>query len=189
MSDENKDELVVQAGFVTVLTQVGAGRAYVDVPQGEVLPADVSDEDRNRFVASGAVGPRSGDKAYIPQARPVPGEVEPDEIDTDVIPGGSVEQVMAWVGDDLARARVARHEEEAKGDKARANLLAALAEKMASVETEPPAVSESYDENLVVSPAPAGGVAVPSEDPGAGEGKPADEVDGPTGSRRTRNRR
>lgn len=169
MTEKNKDELVVQAGYVTVQTQVGAGRAWVDVPQGSPLPDDVSDEDRDRFLASGAVGRR----AFVPSARPVPGEVEPDEIDTDVIPGGSTEDVLAWVGDDLARARVAKHEELAKGDHARAGLVEQLDEVMAGMESEPPAVPEHLDESEV-SPAPAGGIAVPSDDPGKGQGEPAD---------------
>lgn len=177
MSDDKKnntDELVVQAGYVTVLTQVGAGKAYKDFYRGETLPGDVSDEDRERFLASSAVGKRDGDGEFVAAARPVPGEVEPDEIDTDVIPGGSVEQIMAWVGDDLARARVARHEETAKGDKARATLLAELDKVKAAQETEPPAVPEYYDENI--APAPAGGVAAPTaEDASVDDGKTADE--------------
>jgi hypothetical protein len=162
MSDEKKtDELVVKAGSIQVLTQVGAGKAWVDVPQGERVPDDISDEDRKRFLDSGAIG-KTGDAAYVAAARPVAGEVEPDEIDKDVIPAGSVEQILAWVGDDLARARVAADMEEAKGPKARANLLKKLADVKADTETEPPAVPESYD--ATVQPAPAGGVVTPVDD-------------------------
>lgn len=174
---ETGDNLVVRAGSITVLTQVGAGRAYIDVPQGATVPKDISDEDRERFTASGAIGKRDDDSTYTgAAARPVAGEVEPDEIDTDVIPGGTVEQVLAWVGDDLARARVARHEELAKGDKARQSLLKALAGKMTEVETEPPAVPESFKGTPDAAPAPVGGVAVPDEDPGAMAGTPADKL-------------
>ncbi|MFG1847784.1 hypothetical protein [Micromonospora carbonacea] len=178
MSSKSSDsDLIVTAGYVTVRRQVGAGEAYVDVPRGEVLPDDVSAEDRDRLVAAGSVGRRDGkrvtDAPDSPQdaakaARPVPGEVEPDEIPADIIPGGTVDQIMAWVGDDLARARVARHEELAKGDKARATLLARLDKVKAAEETEPPKVPESYDENRG-----PGGVATPLDNPGAGGGKPA----------------
>jgi hypothetical protein len=174
MSDEKKD-LVVLAGYVTVLTQVGAGRAYVDFKQGDTLPDDLSAEDRERLLKQNAIGERDGDATFVTQARPVPGEVEPDEIPADIIPGGTIDAIMAWVGDDLARARVARHEELAKGDKARATLLKKLDDVKAKVETEPPTVPESFDQN--VQPAPAGGVAVPMDDPSEGAGKPADTED------------
>lgn len=178
MSDEKQstnsdDELVVLAGSVTVKRQVGAGMAYVDVAQGEPV-GDLDDETRERLLKQNAIGRRGG-APYVAAARPVPGEVEPDEIDTDVIPGGSTEQVLAWIGDDLARARVARHEEKAKGDHARAGLIEQIEQKMADLETEPPAVPEHYDPS--VAPAPAGGVAAPaSEDPHALDGKTADEA-------------
>lgn len=177
------DELVVKAGYVTVRRQVGAGMAYVDVPQNEPV-GDIDDETRERLLKQGAIGRRDG-KAYEAPVgvRPVPGEVEPDEIDTDIIPGGTIEQIMAWVGDDLARARVARHEETAKGDKARAGLLKRLDEVKVAQESEPPAVSESFDPS--VQPAPAGGVAAPTEeDASANDGKTADEL--PASKRTTR---
>jgi hypothetical protein len=173
MSD-NKDELVVKAGYVTVKRQVGAGMAYVDVPQNEPV-GKIDDETRDRLLASGAIGTRDG-AAFVTAARPVPGEVEPDEIPADIIPGGTVEQILAWVGDDLARARVARHEEEAKGDKARATLLRKLDEVKEGLETEPPEVPEHYTDDI--APAPAGGVAIPVDDSDV-EGKPADEVESP----------
>ncbi|GAA2696495.1 hypothetical protein [Actinoplanes palleronii] len=179
MSNETKsDELVVKAGSVTVLRLVGAGKAWVDVAQGEPV-GDLDDETRERLLASGAIGKRD-DGAYVPVARPVAGEVEPDEIPAGLLPGGSVEGILAWVGDDLARARVAREMEEAKGPKARANLLKALDEVKVSVETEPPAVPESYDGT--VQPAPAGGVVTPVDD-SAVDGKTASEA---PASKRTR---
>jgi hypothetical protein len=124
MSDDIKnDDLVVKAGSVTVLRQVGAGKAYVDVAQGEPV-GDLDDETRDRLLASGAIG-RKDDERVRGRGPPGAGEVEPDEIDKDIIPAGSVEQILGWVGDDLARARVAREMEEAKGPKARATLLKA----------------------------------------------------------------
>lgn len=171
-NDIKNDELVVLAGSVTVLRQVGAGMAYVDVAQGEAV-GDLDDETRERLLASKAIGRRDGEP-FVAAARPVPGEVEPDEIDRDIIPGGTVEAILAWVGDDLARARVAREYETAKGPKARATLLAKLDEVKQSEESEPPAVSESYDPN--VQPAPAGGVAAPTtEDASANDGKTAEQ--------------
>lgn len=187
MSDDTKksgdDELVVLAGSVTVKRQVGAGMAYVDVAQGEPV-GDLDDETRERLLKQKAIGRRDGDP-YVAPGRPVPSEVEPDEIDTDVIPAGSIKQILAWVGDDLARARVAKDMEEAKGLKARAELLAALDKVKADQETEPPEVPEFFTGD--VQPVPAGGVAVPVDD-SAVAGKPADEAP-PSGSARTgRNR-
>jgi hypothetical protein len=168
---DNGAELAVLAGYVTVLRQVGAGKAYVDVAQGEPV-GDIDDETRERLLKSGAIGRRDG-KPYEVAARPVPGEVEPDEIPGDLLPGGSLEQILDWVGDDLARARVARDMEEAKGPKARATLLKALDDVKVSVETEPPAVPEAYTGD--VQPAPAGGVAIPVDDSDV-EGKPASKA-------------
>jgi hypothetical protein len=177
MSETKKtsDELVVKAGSVTVLRQVGAGKAWVDVAQGEPV-GDLDDETRERLLASGAIG-KKDDAAYVVAARPVPGEVEPDEIDKDVIPAGSVEQVLAWVGTDLARARVAAEMERAKGPKARAGLLAKLDGVRADLETEPPAVPEAYTGD--VQPAPVGGVATPV--PGAAEAVGKTETQKPAG--------
>jgi hypothetical protein len=173
MSDAKKnDGLVVKAGSVQVLTQVGAGKAWIDVPQGSPVPDDIDDETRQRLEKSGAIG-KADDEAYVAVARPVAGEVEPDEIDPKIIPSGSVEQILGWVGEDLARARVAREMEEAKGPKARATLLKALDDVKVSVETEPPTVPESYDGT--VQPAPAGGVVTPVDD-SAVDGKTADEA-------------
>jgi hypothetical protein len=172
MSDKVKnDELVVLAGSVTVLRQVGAGKAYVDVAQGEPV-GDIDDETRERLLKSKAIGRRDG-QPYEAAARPVPGEVEPDEIPGDLLPGGSVEQILGWVGDDLARARVARDMEEAKGPKARATLLAALDKVKEKSETEPPEVPEYYTGD--VQPAPAGGVAIPVDDSAVAD-KPADKA-------------
>lgn len=177
MSDVKKnDDLVVLAGSVTVLRQVGAGKAWVDVAQGEAV-GDIDDETRDRLLASKAIGKRDGDP-YVAVARPVAGEVEPDEIPSGLLPGGSTEQILGWVGDDLARARVAREMEEAKGPKARAGLLKALDEVKVSVETEPPTVPESYDGTI--QPAPVGGVTTPVDD-SAVAGKTADKA--PTGKR------
>ncbi len=158
---KNDDELVVLAGSVTVKRQVGAGEAYVDVAQGEPV-GNLDDETRERLLASGAIGRRDG-APYVPTARPVPGLVEPDEIDRDIIPAGAAEDVLAWVGDDLARARVAADMERAKGLNARSGLIAELENVKAAEETEPPAVPEHYDPNTAVNPAPSGGVVVPDE--------------------------
>lgn len=172
MSDDKKnDELVVLAGSVTVKRQVGAGMAYVDVAQGEPV-GDIDDETRERLLKSKAIGRRDGEP-YVAAGRPVPGEVEPDEIDTDVIPGGTIEQVMDWVGDDLARARVAKDMELSKGLKARSTLIEKLDEVKKSTEKEPPEVPEFYTGD--VQPSPAGGVATPVDDSAVAD-KPADEA-------------
>lgn len=182
MSDEKKstDELVVLSGSITVKRKVGAGEAYVDVAHGEPV-GDLDDETRERLLASGAIGKRDG-APYVAAARPVAGEVEPDEIpEGGFLPGGSVEQILGWVGDDLARARVAREMEEAKGPKARAALLKALDEVKVSTETEPPTVPESYDGTVQPAAAP-GGVVTPVDD-SVVDGKTASEA---PASKRTR---
>jgi len=190
MTKDNSDKYVVTAGYVTVETQVGAGRAMVDIPKGSPLPDDVSEEHRTRLIGAGAVAAESGDqedRSDAAAARPVPGLVEPDEIDTDVIPAGSAEQVLEWVGEDLARARVALHEEKAKGLNARQGLITELEKVAGGLETDPPSVPESLvDDGLAVAPAAMGGVTVPSNDPGEGGGQP--EQKPATRSRRAANK-
>lgn len=165
----------------TIEVEVGAGRARVDIRPGDPLPDTLTDEDRNALLQRGAIRKRADDSDVdsvqaqdgAAVVRPVPGVVEPDEIPRDLIPGGSVKDIMAWVGDDLARARVARDMEEAKGPKARATLLKALDDVKVSVETEPPTVPESYDGTI--QPAPVGGVVTPVDD-SAVQGKTADKA-------------
>jgi hypothetical protein len=193
MSDETKNDstqdggdLVVLAGSVTVKRQVGAGMAYVDLAQGESV-GDLDDETRDRLLKSKAIGRADGEPYTGVGGRPVPGEVEPDEIDTDVIPGGTVEQVLAWVGDDLARARVARDMELSKGLKARADLIKQLDEVKVSNETEPPEVPEFYTGEVAATPAAVGGVATPVDDSAVAD-KPADEAPASGRAPRSRNR-
>lgn len=111
----------VVAGSVTVETNVGPGRARIDIPRGQLLPDDVTDEDRRRLVADGHVE-----------------EVQPDDPDGsgvdengDGVPEGSAAQVLAWVNEGdgeerLDRARMAQEAELVKGDNARKGLLADL---------------------------------------------------------------
>lgn len=173
MSDKkSNDELVVKAGSVTVKRKVGAGEAFVDVAQGEPV-GEIDDETRERLLKSGAIG-KADDAAYVAVASPVAGEVEPDEIDKDIIPAGSTEQILEWVGNDLPRARVAAEMERAKGPKARAGLLEKLDKVRAAQESEPPAVPEAYDPS--VQPAVAGGVATPPNEAADAVGKTEDEA-------------
>lgn len=46
---------VVTAGYVTAETAVGAGRAHIDIPRGEYLPADVPGEQVDAFLAYGQI--------------------------------------------------------------------------------------------------------------------------------------
>ncbi|GAB3817676.1 hypothetical protein [Micromonospora zhanjiangensis] len=136
------------------------------------------EEQRQRLVDASAVGPADSeaqdDEEQTGRARPVPGLVEPDEINPDVVPAGSIKQILDWVGKDLARARVAADMERAKGLNARSGLLDKLAKVAAGEESDPPKVPESFvDDGTVVAPAPAGGVAEPNEDLDEVTDKPA----------------
>lgn len=104
---------LVTAPYVTVETDVGPGRARVDIPCGRQLPPDVPAEDVERLVAAGDVeGLDEPDEASVP-AGP----------DPEAVPEGSIAVVLAWVDGDAARARRALHVEELKGDKARMTLV------------------------------------------------------------------
>lgn len=151
----------------TVEVQVGAGRARVDIAPGDPLPDTLTDEDRNALIQRGAIRKRNTesdvdsvqalDGAAV--VRPVPGVVEPDEIPRDLIPGGSVKDIMTWVGEDLARARVARDAETAKGPSARASLLRQLDAVKADIDEEPEPLGtpEAIDPNI-----PGGRVDAPA---------------------------
>lgn len=191
--NDSKHEVVAAGHAVTVETQVGAGRARVDVQPGQPLPADVSDAEREQLRARGALVAADSDGRDdehpvgeaeftapdgAPVVRPVPGVVEPDEIPADVIPGGSMEQIMAWVGDDLARARVALDMELNKGMGARAELVDRLNAVKAEAEQEPHEVPEALDENL-------GAVGGKAEAPESGGDVQAEEPAKPSRSRKS----
>jgi len=109
---------IVTAGLVTVETDVGPGRARVDVPRGELLPADAPLEDVERLVAAGDVVEVDDlDEALLP-AGP-----DPDEV-----PDGTIVVVLDWVAGDPERAARALEAERAKGDRARSTLVEHLAE-------------------------------------------------------------
>lgn len=117
---------VVTAGYVTVETAVSErSRAYIDIRQGVLLPADVSQEDVDRLLGRGdiavAVGSFPDADVSGPAASAVGGPGAAD---------GTVAEILARVGDDPALAREALDAERAKGDDARSTLVAAL-EKVA----------------------------------------------------------
>jgi hypothetical protein len=183
---ENTSSKVEQWDVVapaTVEVQVGAGRARVDIAPGDPLPDTLTDEDRNALIQRGAIRKRADESDVESDVgsvqaldgaavvRPVPGVVEPDEIPRDLIPGGSVKDIMTWVGEDLARARVARDAETAKGPSARASLLRQLDDVKADVDEDPEPLGtpEAIDPNI-----PGGRVdaaAVVAQPEPAGDGK------------------
>lgn len=103
-------DYVVKAGYVTVETNVGPGRARVDIPRGAPLPGDVPQEDVDRLLRADAIEAN---------------EQEPDELG-DSVPDGTIAEVLAWVDSDRDRAAQALAAEQAKGDKARSTLVADL---------------------------------------------------------------
>lgn len=98
---------VVTAGYVTVETELpGGGRAHVDIPRGQILPADVPQEQVEHelrlhtieavavAVATATVVADSGDDVPPP--------------DPNALPSGlSVSATQTWVGTDKARAELA----------------------------------------------------------------------------------
>jgi hypothetical protein len=127
MSAQNTDdgaELVVLAGSVTVLRNVGAGMAYVDVARGEPV-GDLDDETRIGLLARGAIGRRDG-RPHEVAAEPGPDEDEAD--DPGAVPDGNVDAVLAWVGDDTDRAAQALEAEQGDGGKNRKGVVDPLTE-------------------------------------------------------------
>jgi hypothetical protein len=103
---------VVTAGYVTVQTErPGGGRAAIDIPRGQTLPADVPQEQIDWELRLRTIEPVSKPKkaqAPTPAAEPDP-EVDPDPLPL----GMSVSSTQAWVGGDLARATKALAAEKA----------------------------------------------------------------------------
>lgn len=128
MTAQNIDdgaELVVLAGSVTVLRNVGAGMAYVDVARGEPV-GDLDDETRVGLLARGAIGRRDG-KPYDSAPEPDSGEGQ-GEGDVDEVPDGTVDAVLTWVGDDTDRAAQALEVEQGDGGKNRKGVVDPLTE-------------------------------------------------------------
>lgn len=46
---------IVRAGYVTVTTAVGVGRAAIDIPRGECVPGDVPAEEIRQLLARGHI--------------------------------------------------------------------------------------------------------------------------------------
>jgi hypothetical protein len=107
---------VVTAGFVTAETNIGPGRARIDIPRGSALPDDVPADQVETLLARGAI-------ALAEDAEP---EGPAVDLDGDGVPDGSVKQVIEWVGSDLDRAALALEAEQAKGDAARSTVVGPL---------------------------------------------------------------
>lgn len=106
---------VVLAGYVTVETAVPGGRAWVDVPRGSMLPDDVPYELLAQLRAAGKVG----------RADPPPTDVDP-AIEEEFAFGSTIEKTLAWVGNDVDKARQALTAETSDGGKNRPRLIAQL---------------------------------------------------------------
>jgi hypothetical protein len=96
---------VVTAGYVTVETErPGGGRAAIDVPRGQILPGDVSQEQINwelKLRTIEPVGEPKANPAETPDEPPAPPAV-------DEMPSGmSVAGTLTWVGGNPARAWLA----------------------------------------------------------------------------------
>lgn len=107
---------IVTAAYATVETNVGPGRARVDIPRGQRLPADVSAEDLATVLHHGLV-------AEVPDFDEPPA---PEDPPADEVPDAAIPVVMAWVGDDPDRAFRALSFEQGKGDRARSTLVGDL---------------------------------------------------------------
>lgn len=107
----------VTDGFATVETAVGAGRARIDVPRGELLPADVPVEEVTLLLAQGRIE-AVGTAIVAAAPAPVTGG--------DEVPAGTVDEVLTWVDADPARAAEALAAEQAKGEGARSTLVTKL---------------------------------------------------------------
>lgn len=97
---------VVTAGYVTVETErPGGGRAAVDIPRGQTLPADVPQAQIEWELKLRTIEPIG--EAKTPDEPPAP-------LVVDEMPSGmSVAGTLTWVGGNPARARLALTAERA----------------------------------------------------------------------------
>ena len=103
---------VVTAGYVTVETErPGGGRAAVDIPRGQILPADVPQAQIDWELRLRTIEPVGETKPTEAPALPAEPEAEADP--DPLPPGMSVSATQAWVGSDLARAAKALAAEKA----------------------------------------------------------------------------
>ncbi len=114
---------VVTAGYVTVETErPGGGRALVDIKRGEILPADVPQEQIDTELRLCTIEP-----VPVPTVAEVVdsgGDVLPP--DPNALPAGlSVTATQIWVGTDKERAEVALAAENAAASP-RSTLVARL---------------------------------------------------------------
>lgn len=78
----------VTAGYVSAETQVTeqGGRAVVDVPRGAELPGDVPEEQVQRFLALGQIGPLERSEEVEPDEDPEDPESDGlDDLDKDAL--------------------------------------------------------------------------------------------------------
>jgi hypothetical protein len=102
---------VVTAGYVTVETErSGGGRAAIDVPRGQLLPADVPQEQIDWELRLRTIEPVADVKTATPLAPAT--EVQPEDPDP-LPPGMSVAATQAWVGGNPDRAAKALAAEKA----------------------------------------------------------------------------
>ena len=109
----------VLSGSATVSTNVGPGRAFVDLPRGAIVPDDVPAEEIETLLRRGHIGTVA--------ALPFTVEVSGEQVTvTDAVPPGmSVSTTLQWVGGDRERAQAAFDAEQAAASP-RSTLLSRL---------------------------------------------------------------
>ncbi|HEY9475629.1 MAG TPA: histone-like nucleoid-structuring protein Lsr2 [Mycobacteriales bacterium] len=91
----------VAAGYVTVETAVPGGRAYVDIPRGELLPGDVPDDQVVVLLGRGHLEPvgedAGGGGKEPPTAPPDPDGQQSTQNPSDDPPGQpSAQDIREW---------------------------------------------------------------------------------------------
>lgn len=66
----------VVAGYVTVQTKLEKGRAYIDIPRGDVVPADVPEAETEWLLRLGYIEETDPKPEPDPEPDPEPGEGE-----------------------------------------------------------------------------------------------------------------
>lgn len=121
------DKYRVTAGYVTVETTVNdaGGRAHIDIPRGDDLPADVPPAEVQALLRRGVI------ELVDEQDGLDEGQVRVSLDKSDLVPQGAIAVVMDWVGEDKDRAQRALEAEDA-AERPRSTLVDQLKQLLAS---------------------------------------------------------
>lgn len=128
MSESKKDYVLVAHSWRQILSKPGEHRVDVKHKQGDVIA--LTEHEAEHLLAAGAIALYDGTVPTV-DANQAPAD------NPDAPTSSRVQDILAWVGSDKARAAEALEAERAaKGDNARATLVGPLEELLTSPDAD-----------------------------------------------------